>query len=158
MKKLRILGSGLLLVIAVITRTAVGASTSELLQQGLYAEEVEGNIDSAIKIYGEVIKKTDAPRNQIAQALYRQGMCYLKVKDEQAAKVSLDLSADALERVVDRLLASPRYGERWDRHWLDVARYADSNGLDETWPTRMPFGIAIMSCGPFAKTNLTTHS
>lgn len=42
-----------------------------------------------------------------------------------------DASPDALERVIDRLLASPRYGERWARHWLDVARYADSNGLDE---------------------------
>lgn len=38
---------------------------------------------------------------------------------------------DALERQLDRLLAGPRYGERWGRHWLDVARYADSNGLDE---------------------------
>jgi hypothetical protein len=38
---------------------------------------------------------------------------------------------DAFARVIDRLLASPRYGERWGRHWLDVARYADSNGLDE---------------------------
>jgi cytochrome c553 len=38
---------------------------------------------------------------------------------------------DYLARQVDRLLASPRYGERWARHWLDVARYADSNGLDE---------------------------
>ena len=38
---------------------------------------------------------------------------------------------DAFARVVDRLLASPAYGERWGRHWLDVARYADSNGLDE---------------------------
>src|SRR6185369_4809646 len=38
---------------------------------------------------------------------------------------------DAFPRVVDRLLESPAYGERWGRHWLDVARYADSNGLDE---------------------------
>ena len=38
---------------------------------------------------------------------------------------------DAFARVIDRLLASPAYGERWARHWLDVARYADSNGLDE---------------------------
>ncbi len=38
---------------------------------------------------------------------------------------------DAFARVIDRLLASPRYGERWGRHWLDVARYGDSNGLDE---------------------------
>jgi hypothetical protein len=42
-----------------------------------------------------------------------------------------DTSADAFAKVVDRLLESPRYGERWARHWLDVARYADSNGLDE---------------------------
>lgn len=37
----------------------------------------------------------------------------------------------AYERLVDRLLASPRYGERWGRHWLDLARYSDSNGMDE---------------------------
>jgi len=42
-----------------------------------------------------------------------------------------DASEDAFAKVVDRLLASPRYGQRWGRHWLDVARYADSNGLDE---------------------------
>ena len=39
-----------------------------------------------------------------------------------------DEQPDAFERVVDRLLASPHYGERWGRHWLDLARYADSNG------------------------------
>jgi hypothetical protein len=42
-----------------------------------------------------------------------------------------DPAPDAFLRAVDRLLASPRYGERWGRHWLDVARYADSNGMDE---------------------------
>jgi len=42
-----------------------------------------------------------------------------------------DRSPDAFAKVVDRLLESPQYGERWGRHWLDVARYADSNGLDE---------------------------
>ena len=42
-----------------------------------------------------------------------------------------DPSSDAYERLVQRLLASPHYGIRWGRHWLDVARYADSNGLDE---------------------------
>jgi hypothetical protein len=41
-----------------------------------------------------------------------------------------DKSATAWERVIDRLLASPHYGERWGRHWLDVARYADSNGFE----------------------------
>ena len=41
-----------------------------------------------------------------------------------------DISPDAYERVVDRLLASPHYGERWGRHWLDLARYADSDGYE----------------------------
>ena len=40
-----------------------------------------------------------------------------------------DTRPDAYEQLVDRLVASPHYGERWGRHWLDVARYADSNGF-----------------------------
>ena len=40
-------------------------------------------------------------------------------------------SPDAFVKVIDRLLASPHYGERWGRHWLDIARYADSSGKDE---------------------------
>jgi len=42
-----------------------------------------------------------------------------------------DDAPDAFARVVERLLASPHYGQRWGRHWLDVARYSDSNGMDE---------------------------
>ncbi|MDG3005018.1 PSD1 and planctomycete cytochrome C domain-containing protein [Paludisphaera mucosa] len=45
---------------------------------------------------------------------------------EEIAAFEADRSDDAYAKVVDRLLASPRYGERWGRHWLDVARYADS--------------------------------
>ncbi|MGE3819970.1 MAG: PSD1 and planctomycete cytochrome C domain-containing protein [Isosphaeraceae bacterium] len=40
-----------------------------------------------------------------------------------------DSAPDAYERLIDRLLASPRYGERWGRHWLDLAGYADSEGI-----------------------------
>ncbi|MEZ6092743.1 MAG: DUF1549 and DUF1553 domain-containing protein [Pirellulaceae bacterium] len=53
-----------------------------------------------------------------------------------------DISAEAYERLVDRLLASPRYGERWARHWLDVVKYADTCGYDKdklrpnAWPYR----------------------
>ncbi|MFP6855068.1 MAG: DUF1549 domain-containing protein, partial [Opitutales bacterium] len=39
-----------------------------------------------------------------------------------------DLRPDAMERLVDKILASPRFGERWGRHWLDLARYADTKG------------------------------
>ena len=42
-----------------------------------------------------------------------------------------DGSPDAYPKLVERLLASPAYGEKWGRRWLDVARYADSNGMDE---------------------------
>jgi hypothetical protein len=42
-----------------------------------------------------------------------------------------DSSPDAYERLVDRLLVSPHYGERWARHWLDLARYADSDGYEK---------------------------
>src|ERR1700691_41794 len=60
--------------------------------------------------------------------------------EEVEAFVS-DKSPNAYEKVVDRLLASPRYGERWGRHWLDVARYAedDVRGLDPKDRGYMPF-------------------
>ena len=49
--------------------------------------------------------------------------------EEMAAFVA-DESADAYDRLVDRLLASPHYGERWARHWLDIAHYADTHGFE----------------------------
>ena len=48
----------------------------------------------------------------------------------EAAAFLADTSPRAWENLIDRLLASPHYGERWGRHWLDVARYADSNGFE----------------------------
>ncbi len=50
-----------------------------------------------------------------------------------------DGRADAYERLVERLLASPAYGERWGRHWLDVARYADTKGYVFTAERRFPY-------------------
>ncbi len=47
-----------------------------------------------------------------------------------------DDSPDAYEKLIDRLLASPHYGERWGRHWLDAAGYADSEGYDDKDPIR----------------------
>ena len=53
-----------------------------------------------------------------------------------------DPRRDAYERLVDRLLASPRYGERWGRHWLDIVRFGESHGYeqnhlrDDAWPFR----------------------
>jgi mono/diheme cytochrome c family protein len=61
---------------------------------------------------------------------------------EQVAAFVADHSYDAYERVVDGLLASPRYGECWAQHWLDVVRYADTHGFEvnterpNAWPYR----------------------
>jgi hypothetical protein len=49
---------------------------------------------------------------------------------EEMAAFLADTSPDAWEKVVERLLASPHYGERWGRHWLDVVRYADTGGFE----------------------------
>ncbi len=61
---------------------------------------------------------------------------------EQMAAFLADKRNDAFERVVDELLTSPRYGERWAQHWLDVVRYADTHGFEvnterpNAWPYR----------------------
>ena len=53
---------------------------------------------------------------------------------EEIAEFLADQSPDAFARVVDRLLASPHYGERWGRHWMDVVRYADTAGDNADYP------------------------
>jgi len=58
--------------------------------------------------------------------------------DEVTAFVQ-DTSPNAFETVINRLLDSPRYGERWGRHWLDIARYADTFGGSAIGFTRFPF-------------------
>ena len=58
---------------------------------------------------------------------------------EEIAAFLADNSPDAFAKVVNRLLASPRYGERWARHWLDVARYSDTQGVNDTTTLLYPF-------------------
>jgi hypothetical protein len=68
-----------------------------------------------------------------------------------------DPRPDAYERLVDRLLASPQYGERWGRHWLDIVHYGDTHGYDKdrprpnAWPYR---DYVIRACNddrPYAR-------
>ena len=59
------------------------------------------------------------------------GMWGLPPIPQQIQQFVNDRHPAALERMVDRLLSSPKYGERWGRRWLDVVRYADSNGMDD---------------------------
>ena len=61
---------------------------------------------------------------------------------EQVEAFLADNSVNAFSKVVDRLLASPQYGERWARHWLDVARYADGSGRPEKRKVFLGYGMA----------------
>jgi hypothetical protein len=74
----------------------------------------------------------DTDRRTLLRRTYFQ-LVGLPPTPAQVAAFLADERPDAFERVVDRLLDSPQFGERWGRHWLDLARYADSNGLDENF-------------------------
>ncbi len=68
-----------------------------------------------------------------------------------------DTATDAYEQLVDRLLASPRYGERWARHWLDVVHYGDTHGYDKdkprpnAWPYRDYVIRSLNADTPYAR-------
>src|SRR5262249_8309989 len=68
-----------------------------------------------------------------------------------------DPRPDAYERLVDRLLGSPHYGERWGRHWLDVVHYADTHGYDKdkrrdnAWPYRDYVIAAFNASKPYER-------
>ena len=76
---------------------------------------------------------------------------------EEVAAFVADPDARAYEKLVDRLLASPRYGEHWARHWLDVANYADTHGNDHdyarpnAWPYRDYVIRAFNEDKPYAR-------
>jgi cytochrome c553 len=58
---------------------------------------------------------------------------------QEVVSFTNDTSPSAFGKVIDRLLESPRYGERWGRHWLDIARYADTHGASAIGFTKFPF-------------------
>ncbi len=72
----------------------------------------------------------EAPRSVLVRRLYFDLLGLPPTPEETAAFIA-DSSPDAYENLVDRLLASPHYGERWGRYWLDVAGYSDVEGKRE---------------------------
>jgi hypothetical protein len=86
MKRLRITTVMFLLALPLFSAAAAAKPASVMLREGLYAEEVDGDIEAALKIYEEIINDKSASRDNVAQALYRQGMCCLKKKDDSGAR------------------------------------------------------------------------
>jgi len=70
-----------------------------------------------------------AAREELIRRLYLVTLG-LPPRPEEVNAFLADANPDAYKRLVERVLASPHYGERWARHWLDVVRYADSNGFE----------------------------
>ncbi|CAN5310273.1 PSD1 and planctomycete cytochrome C domain-containing protein [soil metagenome] len=82
----------------------------------------------------------EADKHTLVRRVYLDLIGMLPTLEEADSFVN-DKRPDAYERLVDQLLASPRYGERWARKWLDLARYADTNGYEKDrqrsiWPYR----------------------
>lgn len=94
---------------------------------------VRGDIDRFILAKLERTGVAPSPRAD-ARTLIRRASFDLTGLPPTAAEADAfagDKSPDAYSRLIDRLLASPRYGERWGRHWLDVARYSDARNVGE---------------------------
>jgi len=96
-------------------------------------KSVRTPVDAFLLVKLEAQKLSFAPeadkRTLIRRATF--DLTGLPPTPEEVQAFLADNSADAFEKLIDRLLASPRYGERWGRHWLDVAGYADSDGYTE---------------------------
>lgn len=76
-----------------------------------------------------LLPSPEADKRTLGRRLYF-GLTGLPPTPEEMSAFLADASPMAYERLVERLLASPRYGEHWARQWLDVVRYSDSNGFD----------------------------
>lgn len=70
-----------------------------------------------------------APKRVLARRVYFD-LVGMPPSPEELNAFLADSSPDAYEKLVDKLLADPRYGERWGRHWLDLARYGETSGLE----------------------------
>lgn len=92
----------------------------------------KGTIDAFILSKLEAAKITPAETATRLQLIRRVtfDLTGLPPTPSEIESFVCDTSPNAWEIVIDRLLASPHYGERWGRHWLDLARYADSNGYE----------------------------
>ncbi|MDQ6699063.1 MAG: DUF1549 and DUF1553 domain-containing protein, partial [Acidobacteriota bacterium] len=100
---------------------------------------VRNDIDKFIlaRLENEHVKPSpEADRNTLLRRVSLD-LTGLTPSPKEVADFLADTSPDAYEKVVDRLLASPHYGELWGRHWLDVARYADSDGYTIDGPRQM---------------------
>ena len=96
-------------------------------------------ISTALEVQGLSLSRPISREKLIRRATF--DLTGLPPKWSEVEAFVNDHSPEAFAKVVDRLLASPEYGERWGRHWLDLARYADTHGGGAVGTTRFPFSF-----------------
>lgn len=121
-----------------------------------HADWTRGAIDRFIVASLEAEKLSPSPEADRHSLVRRVSLDLIGLPPsiEEAEEFVADRSPDAYEKLVDRLLASPHYGERWARRWLDLARYADTNCYEKdrqrsVWPYRDWVINALNSNLPF---------
>jgi len=101
------------------------------------ASDIDRFILASLKRKGLKMSPSISRQQLIRRATF--DLIGLPPSKEEVEAFIYDSSAGAFEKVVDRLLQSPRYGERWGRHWLDIARYADTHGGAAIGFKKFPF-------------------
>lgn len=126
-----------------LSRAAPGKLNTDLLNTE-YSSRLRNPIDAFIlaKLAEHQLQPSpEADRRTLIRRLSFD-LIGLPPTPEEVSAFLADKSSDAYERLVERLLASPRYGERWARHWLDVVRFAETTGFEvntprnNAWPYR----------------------
>ena len=109
-----------------------------VLPESSFGPTVRTPIDALLMVKLQENNLSFSPDAERFQRLRRASLDLrgLPITLDELAKFSADDSPNAYEKVLDRLLASHHYGERWGRHWLDVAGYADSEGITTADPVR----------------------
>lgn len=90
---------------------------------------IDGFIAAKLKEIGLTAADSASKRVLIRRATY--DLHGLAPTEAEIADFEADSSSAAFAKVIDRLLASPRYGEKWGKHWLDLARYGDTSGFEQ---------------------------
>jgi hypothetical protein len=99
-----------------------------ILENDWVRNPIDGFVLAQLQQHG-LHPSPDADRRTLIRRVYLLALGLPPSPDDVRQYVS-DTSPVAYERLVDRVLASPRYGERWARHWLDVVRFAESHGFE----------------------------
>ncbi len=117
------------------------------LPTGNYANPIDAFVSSELVKKGHKIG-AEADRRTLIRRLSFD-LLGLPPSPEEVAAFLKDTRKDAFEQLVEKFLSSPRYGERWGRHWLDIVGYADSNGYfnaDSDRPLAWKFRDYVVRC------------